>query len=211
MSNPMNQSYSSENIDYWLDKEPYDVLAANVSNARKAAEFEAGIGINLNDPIYDSSGDELVFDTDPPLTFSQVSTNLAHHTMAILHLVVIGYHYGQPEEQRYWDTSEDFNFEIIINDDFDAPLYGQEHRHIPPVSMLYAVSKAFVEHAEAADFYFKLLEEPQAKKRVYFNIYNKNRPLSLFEGGLIDHNHLFKLIGQTGINYVNAKRKEIED
>jgi|GEM_PF-5172980 len=211
MSDNWQYPYTPGNLDYWIERKPLDVLISCCSDARKAAELQVDVAKNLNDPMATSTDNELIFDVDPPLKFNQLVSKLAYHSMAIIHLIVIGYRYWRPPEKRYWDAGEDFNIEINITDDFDAPAFALEHQQVPPLSMLCAISNAFVEHGTEADYYFRLIEEPEIMQRVHFYINNKNRPFSIFKDGFTDHNRYFILIGQTGIDYVNAKRKEIED
>lgn len=213
MSHHLSDSYDPNNISKWIEYQPYDFLAHSISDARVVMELLYMIGLNLVDTESTLSSSEMVFEAEPSITFNVLTAKLKRHVMAFRYLVAIGYHYRQPEEQRYWESPEDFDFEITFTDNFDAPVYGQTHRHIPPLSMLYAISKSFVEHGTEADYYFRLLEEPEARRRVYFKRSNTNKthPLSLFKGGLLDHTVMITRMGQTGINYVNAKRKEIKD
>ncbi|MEM9950392.1 MAG: hypothetical protein AAF846_02235 [Chloroflexota bacterium] len=201
------ESYDLNNLDKWLEMSPYDLLAHSVSDARYIVDGWLGMGFGIKDTASLSSDiKQIAIDKHSTIAFSQLSSDFASYMLALRYLVVIGYNYRQPEDQRFWEQPEDFDFQIQITDNFDAPTFGREHQYLPPLSMLYAISKGFVEYAKKLDVYCELLARPEIRDRVNFSSHRKPIPIS----NIIDNRHEFPLsimrIGQTGIAYVNNKR-----
>jgi len=208
------EAYDPCNLEKWLNKKPYKVLSLIVSDMRVLIDAWLGMGFGKETASLMTSDEKMAFDTQPPLTFSQVSTKLAKNVLAVSELVSVGYAYLRPVELRIWNPIQDFDLQINITDDFDPLLFVRKHKSVPPLSILFALSKGFIKYATKMDFYWKLLARPEIREKVsliidvpVFSVY-KTPPISKFIDDLIYTNHRIITIGQTGINYVNIKRKE---